>query len=454
MANLTQTPAQVQIDLNAVEASNVGLDSVTDGSDTQATALKKSGFFGLAASTTDAPTTDRAVMLTIARDVDAVGEIRHAQVVITEPGNAYFNVDDGGTLGTWSQFATTAGSQTLTNKVLTSPVINSGTGTFDGPIGSNTPSTVEGTTADFSGQVDAGNFFLLQGSAGTDGHFFIYNDRASAASRNWAITTGFNEFGDFVIRQSNAKDGNPIGAGTDRFNISATGAATFAGTLAVTGEAAFDDRILLQEAAVTRWALSPFSGALDFERYNASGVFQDKGFTLDSSGNLLAGTDNTKTLGGASNRWSVVYAGTGTINTSDARDKTSVSGLSADEIKASKMLGKEIGVYKWLSAVQEKGDSARKHIGLTVQKAIEIMESCNLVPLEYGFICHDEWEDEFIEHPAIEAVEATEDSPAVEAVEAWTEQTKVAGNRYGFRYDELLAFIVAGFASRLEALEG
>lgn len=232
-----------------------------------------------------------------------------------------------------------------------------------------------------------------------------------------------------------------------------SGNVTVGGTLGVTGEASFDDRILLQEASVTRWAISPFSGALDVERYNSSGVFQDKGFTLDSSGNLLAGTDNTKTLGGASNRWSVVYAGTGTINTSDAREKTTIRVLTADELRASKLLAKEIGVYKWLAAVEEKGDSARRHIGLTVQKAIEIMESCNLAPSDYGFICYDEWTDEFVEHPAIEAAEAKEDSPAVEAVEAWTEQVKWAGNRYGFRYDELINFVAAGFNARLEALE-
>jgi len=153
MANLTQTPAQVQADLDAVEASNVGLDSVTDGSDTQATALKKSGFFGLAESTTDAPTTDRAVMLTIARDVDAVGEIRHGQIVLTEPGNAYFTVDDGGTLGTWSQIATTAGSQTLTNKAL------------NGTLGATTPASASVTTLNASGATTLSSTLDVTGAA-------------------------------------------------------------------------------------------------------------------------------------------------------------------------------------------------------------------------------------------------------------------------------------------------
>ena len=53
--------------------------------------------------------------------------------------------------------------------------------------------------------------------------------------------------------------------------------------------------------------------------------------------------DNTRTLGTGALRWSTVYAGTGTINTSDAREKTPVRPLTLDEINAAKQLSKEIG---------------------------------------------------------------------------------------------------------------
>ncbi|KRE07469.1 hypothetical protein ASE63_22480 [Bosea sp. Root381] len=108
-------------------------------------------------------------------------------------------------------------------------------------------------------------------------------------------------------------------------------------------------------------------------------------------GNWTCGTDNGFTLGGASNRWSVVYAGTGTINTSDAREKTPVRPFNAAEIAAARDLIAEIGIYQWLAAIAEKGeDSARLHVGLTVQRAIEIMEGHGLDPWRYGFICRDE----------------------------------------------------------------
>jgi hypothetical protein len=44
--------------------------------------------------------------------------------------------------------------------------------------------------------------------------------------------------------------------------------------------------------------------------------------------------DNTYSNGTAANRWSVIYAGTGTINTSDARSKQQITTDLAPELKA------------------------------------------------------------------------------------------------------------------------
>ena len=143
------------------------------------------------------------------------------------------------------------------------------------------------------------------------------------------------------------------------------------------------------------------------------------GVTVDNP--LSPATDNARTLGKAALRWSVLYAGTGTINTSDAREKTTVRGLSSAEINAARALSAEIGAYQFLAAVAEKGaDVARLHIGMTVQRAMQIMTEHGLDPLRYGFICYDSWE---------------------------------CGDRYSFRPDELLMFVARGFEARLAALE-
>jgi hypothetical protein len=123
MGQLTQTTAQVQVILDDADAANVGKTSLTDSTDTTAVAVRKSGFYSLGASSSNAPSTDRAILISAVRDTTATGEIRYGQVAITESNGMWWNRDDGGVLGTWYEAVSTAGTQTLTNKTLTSPVL-------------------------------------------------------------------------------------------------------------------------------------------------------------------------------------------------------------------------------------------------------------------------------------------------------------------------------------------
>ena len=222
------------------------------------------------------------------------------------------------------------------------------------------------------------------------------------------------------------------------------------------------DIALFAKNGTTVGSIGSYAGSL---MYTTSGlsvptgvVYGDDLFVPCGSGG--AARDNIIPLGSAGRRWSVLYAGTGSINTSDAREKTPVDGFTADELNAAKQLSKEIGTYKFLSAVAKKGDDARKHIGMTVQRAIEIMEANNLDPFAYGFICYDAWEEKTVDHAAVEAKDAEYDeegnviSEAVEAKDAYTEVVQEAGDRYSFRPDEMLFFIARGLEARIEALEG
>ena len=123
MGQLTQTTTQLQTILNDSDASNAGNTSISDASDTTATSLKKSGFFSIQASSSNAPSTDRAVLISAVRNTTATGEIRYGQLAITESNGLWWNSDDGGSLGTWYESVGTAATQTLTNKTLTSPVL-------------------------------------------------------------------------------------------------------------------------------------------------------------------------------------------------------------------------------------------------------------------------------------------------------------------------------------------
>ena len=221
-------------------------------------------------------------------------------------------------------------------------------------------------------------------------------------------------------------------------------------------------------------------------------------------GNITPDADNTRSNGTGALRWSVIYAGTGTINTSDAREKEPIRSLTDNEILAAKALSKDIGAYVFLSARAEKGDEAREHIGMTVQRAIEVMESFDLNPFGYGFICYDEWDEvteevvsengslsrqvqkqatETVIEPKIEIIDGVpvyseikvqkpvfekvnvvgpngesvtfNDEPLmhdVPVMETLTEKYDVvvkreAGNRYSFRTDELALFILAGLSA-------
>ena len=138
--------------------------------------------------------------------------------------------------------------------------------------------------------------------------------------------------------------------------------------------------------------------------------------------------DNVADLGNGSNRWKVVYAGTGTINTSDEREKQQIRDIAqAEKAVALKVKGL-LKAFKFNDAVEAKGDNARIHFGVIAQELRSAFESEGLIPENYACLCYDEWE----------ATDAVLDSDGNILAPA-----KPAGSRYGVRYDELLAFILA-----------
>lgn len=178
------------------------------------------------------------------------------------------------------------------------------------------------------------------------------------------------------------------------------------------------------------------------------------------TGTVRPDGDNTRSCGESGKRWSVVYAATGAINTSDAREKTPVRKMTDAEISAAKEMASEIGAYRWLSSVAEKGSAAREHIGMTVQRAIEIMQMHGLDPMAYGFICYDQWgveDDVFIDHPQKDAVIDKASGKVLEAARSAKREIvrkgRNAGDLYSFRVDQLTLFIARGMEARISAIE-
>ena len=173
---------------------------------------------------------------------------------------------------------------------------------------------------------------------------------------------------------------------------------------------------------------------------------------------ITPNSDGVRSLGAADARWSTVYASTGAINTSDARHKSSVRLMTAVEIDVAKALLAEIGMYQFLDSIAKNGvDAARWHVGMTVQRAIEIFEAHGLDPFRNAFVCYDEWEDkyedyaaEYVMQPAVFDPETGKEiSPSTEVMVKPAGRTLVreAGSIYSFRNDQLALAMLAGIAA-------
>ena len=165
---------------------------------------------------------------------------------------------------------------------------------------------------------------------------------------------------------------------------------------------------------------------MKFSLYNGTSLVDY--VAIDSNVNAFYPfTDNVTALGYSSNRWTVVYATTGTINTSDAREKQQGRSLSDLEKAVAVKIKSSLKAFKWNDAVDKKGDKARWHFGVYAQDIAEAFRSEGLNPDDYGMFCYDEWK----EQPEIKDEDGNITSNFIPA-----------GNRYGVRYEELLCFVI------------
>lgn len=103
--------------------------------------------------------------------------------------------------------------------------------------------------------------------------------------------------------------------------------------------------------------------------------------------------DATYSLGTADHRWSEVFAATGTINTSDGRQKTAPEPITDEVLDA--WADVSLVAYQWLSSIAQKGEAARTHIGVIAQQIDEAFKARGLDATRYGLLCYDRWDDEY-----------------------------------------------------------
>lgn len=170
----------------------------------------------------------------------------------------------------------------------------------------------------------------------------------------------------------------------------------------------------------TQGHLNPVGGSI------AIGTWADVnslGMRLGVAGVIAPTGDNQFSLGLAGYRFSTVFAGTGTINTSDERLKQDVQPIEDRALRAWARVN--FVQYRFRDAVEQKADGARWHFGVIAQRVKEAFEAEGLDPFAYGILCYDSWD-------------ADEDGQ------------REAGDRYGIRYEEALVLECAYLRSKIK----
>ncbi|EFE7065253.1 hypothetical protein GDC77_15640, partial [Escherichia coli] len=145
--------------------------------------------------------------------------------------------------------------------------------------------------------------------------------------------------------------------------------------------------------------------------------------------------DNVKAIGQPSNRCSVIYAGTGSINTSDETLKTRYDILNAER-NAAIEIKSVIYKFKFNDSINHKGiESSRYHFGVGAQTVGDILRKHGLNPEQYAFWCYDEWPDVWDEEVITE--ESTDPDTGEKIYSQYKTGdmilVKKAGGRYGIR---------------------
>jgi len=170
-------------------------------------------------------------------------------------------------------------------------------------------------------------------------------------------------------------------------------------------------------------------------------------------------SDNVIDLGAATARFDDIYATNGTIQTSDRNEKQDIEVLTAAETAVAVACKGLLRKFRWIDAVEEKGDDARIHFGIIAQDLQDAFTAEGLDAGRYAMFISSTWWETQTDVPAVVAVDEVLDedgnvvTEVVEAKDAYTRtdtfdtlaeapEGATERTRLGVRYPELLAFII------------
>lgn len=246
---------------------------------------------------------------------------------------------------------------------------------------------------------------------------------------------------------------------TNVFNVNASGNVRFTNTLA-----SLDDRVNINRTVAGSQVpvLRTYTTG-NIQLGDSSGTH-----TLTLDGAIIPHADGASNVGMNAARFGTIFAQTGTINTSEATEKSNPVELSTLSEQVSGDMDAilnawgdvSIIAFRWLSSLAEKGDgeesaSARWHFGVIAQQVRDAFSAHGIDGTRFGLLCYDEWKD--VTRPVMATKEvisfAIVDGKEVErtdTIEYETGETEVviaAGSRWGIRPDQC-AWLEAAYQRR------
>jgi Phage tail repeat like/Chaperone of endosialidase len=164
--------------------------------------------------------------------------------------------------------------------------------------------------------------------------------------------------------------------------------------LGFSGRYATSNTALMSTFATIRGALAGtgdannLGGQLIFSCGDGGSVQQER-LRLEQLGTLRPGADNSQSLGSATHRWGTIFAGTGTINTSDARAKKHIGPIPDLWLDAWGDVGWSRYKFRSLERGGQRDSKARWHIGLIAQDVAAAFTARGVDAFTIGLICRD-----------------------------------------------------------------
>ena len=157
--------------------------------------------------------------------------------------------------------------------------------------------------------------------------------------------------------------------------------------------------------------------------------------------------DGSLNLGNGSHRWAVVYAKTGSINTSDRNEKNTIADIDPEQAEKL-IMGLKPSTFKF-----NDGTSGRTHWGLISQDIEELLPQIGMSDLDFaGFIKTPKTEDYYEDVPETVTDEETGEKKTVTRKEL---KTRVIEGKYVYalRYSEFIAPLICMVQKQQKQIE-